>query len=62
MDRNLEDFSDDELINIVHDYSDNHSSFDRSFVLSLDSYLDEHFELTVNQRDALEKIIKDLWD
>lgn len=56
--RKLENMSDDELINIASEYSDDNPDFDCTFINSLSHWIVTHDELTENQRDSLIGIIK----
>lgn len=50
--------SDGELLDIVDNYADSHDAFNNSFACSLREALDEYDELTYNQREALENIVR----
>ena len=56
--RNLRKFSDQELINIVTEYAEDNPQFDNSYAKSLAEWLDEHDDLTDNQRQGLINIIE----
>ena len=56
--RRLNDFEDQELIDICNEYSDTHFTFNNDFASSLQDWLHHHDELTEGQRDALIYIIE----
>jgi hypothetical protein len=56
--RDIRKFSDDELINIVSEYADYNPQFDNSYAENLERWLEEHDDLTDNQRQGLINIIE----
>lgn len=48
---------DEEMLDIVDEYAEEHDSFDNSFAVSLRDALSEYDHLTDGQRGALENII-----
>ena len=55
--KDIEDYSDKELIEIAIDYADENLDFDDDFVRSLEKKLDLYNHLTVGQRKALENVV-----
>ena len=54
----LDYHDDDDLLNIVDAYAEEHPSFDNSFAEALHDYLSEHDSLTSGQREGLANIIE----
>lgn len=54
----LENLSDDELLNIASDYSDDNPDFDCNFINSLNQWLYTHDDLTEIQRTSIINIIQ----
>lgn len=49
--------TDEELIELVQEYAEDHPKFDTDFIDSLEDAIGEYGELTSGQRDALENIV-----
>ncbi len=56
--RDIRKFSDDELINIVSGYAEDNPQFDNSYTDNLEEWLEDHDDLTDNQRQGLINIIE----
>ena len=57
MRKNIETYSDEELLQVALNYADDHPNFDRDFVDSLENALNEYDEFTDGQRSALQNIV-----
>ena len=56
--RDLEDMSDEDLLDIMAEHDDSHFDFNNDFGESLSEWLEDHDELTDGQRSACIKIIE----
>lgn len=54
----LSTYSDDELINVIIDYADEHEKFDPGYAHEMEAAIEEYGELTDAQREGLENIVK----
>lgn len=53
----ISNFSDEELINVIIDYADEHDNFDPEYAHNMEAAIEEYGELTHAQREGLENIV-----